>query len=95
MLKIENDNVTISGSILDISTDMTCLIHNMYEDILQESMHMPAHEARQMIMDIVDTALKPIEEVRQENAKFMKKAAEEGGIEETLINMLDALRKNK
>lgn len=95
MLKADNGNVTISGTILDISADMTCLIHNIYEDILQENMHMPAHEAHQMIMNIVDTALKPIEEVRQENAKFREEIADECGFACKLINMIDALRKNK
>ena len=93
MLKSENGSVIISGNILTIAAEMTGLIHNIYEDVLQKGAGMSESDARRMIMDIVKTALKPIEEVRRENAENMQRA-EKAGTAGKILNLLDALRKS-
>jgi len=76
MIKTNKGKIAIEGNPLEVLSDLSLIVHCLYEDIFVKDVGIPEDEAKELIMRAVKTGFIPPEELRKQNEADAEKLSD-------------------
>lgn len=92
MIKTNKGKIAIKRNPLEALSDLSLIVHCLYEDIFVKDVGIPEDEAKELIMHAVETGFIPLEELRKQNESDAEKL---GDALDKVINLLEGILKGR
>ena len=90
MIHTNKGRMTFEGTPIEILSEVSLIIHCLYEDIFVKQGGIPEDKAKEMILHAVETGFIPPEELRKQNVETVGDVLDD--IIEKTIDLLETIR---